>query len=97
MRSARAKGSKEDGTNLTQGVSQPSPATVTHPHRVAAYALPVSAALPKADVNSPPWLPPLSAKTRREQVQQLGPLFDYLIGAAEQHRWDGETDRFGGL
>jgi hypothetical protein len=31
MRSARAKGSKEDGTNLTQGVSQPSPAAVTPP------------------------------------------------------------------
>src|SRR5215467_12036676 len=23
--------------------------------------------------------------------------FDHLVGAAEQHRWDGETDRFGGL
>jgi hypothetical protein len=29
-----------------------------------------SAAPPKADVNSPPWLPPLSAMKRREQVQQ---------------------------
>ena len=29
-----------------------------------------SAALPKADVNSPPWLPPLSATSRPEQVQQ---------------------------
>jgi len=36
-------------------------------------------------------------KTGREQMQQFGPLFDDLIGAAEQHRWDGETDRFGGL
>jgi hypothetical protein len=25
---------------------------------------------PKADINSPPWLPPLSARTGREQVQQ---------------------------
>jgi hypothetical protein len=31
---------------------------------------PWSAALPKADVNSPPWLPPLSARRRPEQVQQ---------------------------
>jgi hypothetical protein len=30
-----------------------------------------SAAPPKADVNSPPWLPPLSAISRREQVQQI--------------------------
>jgi hypothetical protein len=30
-----------------------------------------SAALPKADVNSPPWLPPLSANWRPEQMQQM--------------------------
>ena len=45
MRSARAKGSKEDGTNLTQGVSQPSPATVTHPPWIVVFALVSSVAL----------------------------------------------------
>ena len=45
MRSARAKGSKEDGTNLTQGVSQPSPATVTHPPWIAVLLISPSVSL----------------------------------------------------
>src|SRR5947209_1058570 len=36
---ARAKGSKEDGTNLTLGISQPSPATVTHPPWIVVFPL----------------------------------------------------------
>jgi hypothetical protein len=45
-----------------------------------------SAAPPKADVNLPPWLPPLSAKSGREQMQQItradARLLDDLVGAA---------------
>ena len=39
---------------------------------------------PKADVNSPSWLPPLSAITGCEQSQQDNPLFDHLVGNGEQ-------------
>src|ERR1700726_2580303 len=37
-----------------------------------------SATPPKADVNSPPWLPPLSARSRREQVRQKQERFTRL-------------------
>jgi hypothetical protein len=38
-----------------------------------------------------------SAKSGCEQSQQINPLFDHLVGAAEQRRRHFEAERFGGL
>ena len=37
------------------------------------------------------------AITGREQVRQIGPLFDHVVGAGEQGRWHVKTERLGGL
>jgi hypothetical protein len=58
----------------------------------------ISATPPKADVNSPPWLPPLSATTGREQVQQFTVIFqllDHLFGDDEQRWRDDEAECLG--
>ena len=55
-----------------------------------------SAALPKADVNSPPWLPPLCANKRHMQRSKIT-LLDHLVGEREQPRRNCETERFGDL
>jgi hypothetical protein len=52
-----------------------------------------SAALPKADVNSPPWLPPLSAISRREQVRYKDSLDD-LVGDGEHAGRNRKAERF---
>jgi hypothetical protein len=57
-----------------------------------------SAAPPKADVNLPPWLPPLSAITGRAHLQQSSlSLFDHLIGTREQRVWHRQAERLCGL
>src|SRR5215471_5381189 len=33
---------------------------------------------------------------RRNAVQQTPPLFNYLVSACEQRRWDGEAEHLGG-
>jgi hypothetical protein len=52
---------------------------------------------PKADKRADVSLCPLSAISGCEQSQQGRPLFDHLVGTAEQHRWDGKAERLGGL
>jgi hypothetical protein len=47
----------------------------------------------KADIPEPP----LRAKSGGEQPQQTISLFDHLVGAREQRRWDFEAERPGGL
>jgi hypothetical protein len=57
-----------------------------------------SAAATKADVNSPPWFPPLSATSRPEQVQQTEQaLLDHLIGEREQRWRHVQAERLSGF
>ena len=37
------------------------------------------------------------AKTSCEQSQQPAQLFDHLVGAGEQYRWNVDAERLGGL
>jgi hypothetical protein len=52
-----------------------------------------SATPPKADVNSPPWLPPLCATSRPEQVQQKKASLDNFVGACKERRGCREAER----
>jgi hypothetical protein len=38
-----------------------------------------------------------SAKSSREQMQQLLPLFDHLVGSRKQCRWNEKVERSGGF
>ena len=38
-------------------------------------------------------LPPLSAKTGREQVQQIEVLFDHFVDQHDERGWDDEPER----
>jgi hypothetical protein len=84
-------------------LAHPTSANGSFASKAAEAVLPcTSAALPKADVNSPPWLPPLCAISRREQVQQDSPektppnLFNNLVGQREQLVRHGQAKCLGG-
>src|SRR5262249_34282038 len=47
----------------------------------------------KADIP----LPPLSAISGREQMQQVAPLFDHLVGAAEHRERESQAERSCGV
>jgi hypothetical protein len=49
---------------------------------------------PKADKSADISLSPLSANSRREQVQQIPQLLDHLVGAGEQRRSSFEAAGF---
>src|SRR2546429_6596132 len=40
---------------------------------------------------------PLRARSGCEQMQQVAPLLDHLVGAAEQRDWKSDAERMGGL
>src|ERR1700730_1546143 len=52
-----------------------------------------SATPPKADVNSPPWLPPLSANWRPEQVQQSASTSARLRAVRDRQPAAARSDR----